>query len=83
VNFFKQVFTSPELNPIFPGKFFGGFCEVTSGTNHTYAMLLNSHEYPKQLSDSFYPNRRLGFVAFTLYQMSRSIEDGFDVPPVI
>jgi hypothetical protein len=46
-------------------------------------MLLNSHENAKQLPDSFYPNGRLGFVAFTLYQMSRSVEDSFDVSPVI
>ncbi|MDO8367669.1 MAG: hypothetical protein Q7T20_12790 [Saprospiraceae bacterium] len=83
MDFLQEVFTSPKLNTIFPGKIFGGFSEVAGCTNHCYAVLLNSHKNAKQLSDSFHPNRRLGFVAFALYQMSRSVEDGFDVPPVI
>jgi hypothetical protein len=83
MNFLQEVFKSPELDTVFPGKIFGGFCEVAGCTNHPYAVLLNSHENAKQLSDCFHSNRRLGFITFTLYQMSRSIEDSFDVPSVI
>jgi hypothetical protein len=83
MDFLQEVFTSPKLNTVFPGKIFGGFCEVAGCTNHSYTVLLNSHKNAKQLPDSFYPNRRLGFVAFTLYQMGCPVEGGFYVPPII
>ena len=83
MDFLQEVFTSPELDSVFPGKFFRRFCEVASCTNYPYALLLSSHEYAKQLPDSFYPNRRLGFVAFALNQMRNSIPVCFYVPTII